>query len=125
MTPSGPDSTIPSRVRRVADFALQRRASDVVIVDLRERSTATDFFVIASGRSDVHVRAIADHVLDSAKREDSRPEHVEGIAEGRWVLLDYIDHVVHVFQPAVRDYYRLESLWGDAPATEVDDHPGL
>ncbi len=121
MTEPAPGPSAQARARRAAERALERRASDVVVLDLRERSSATDFFVIATGRSDVHARAIADHVLDSAKRDGVRAEHVEGLDEGRWVLLDYIDHVVHVFQPAVRDHYRLESLWGDAPATEIAD----
>jgi len=104
-------------VRRAVRYALERKATEVTLLDLRDISSATDFFVIATGRSDVQVRAIAEHIVDSAKRDGARPEHIEGLNQGRWVLLDYIDYVVHVFHPAVREFYRLESLWGDAVAT--------
>jgi len=104
-------------VRRAVRYALERKATEVTLLDLRNISSATDFFVIATGRSDVQVRAIAEHIVDSAKRDGARPEHIEGLDQGRWVLLDYIDYVVHVFHPAVREFYRLESLWGDAVAT--------
>ncbi len=112
---------VPSPVRRAVRHALERKAEDVVVLDLRHISSATDFFVIATGRSDIQVRAIADHILDSARDRGNRPEHVEGLKEGRWVLLDYIDYVVHVFHPAVRDFYRLEALWGDAASMEIED----
>jgi len=104
-------------VRKAVRYALERKATEVTLLDLRNISSATDFFVIATGRSDVQVRAIAEHIVDSAKRDGARPEHIEGLDQGRWVLLDYIDYVVHVFHPAVREFYRLESLWGDAVAT--------
>ena len=108
-------SDFPSEVRRAAEVALEMRAHDVVILDLRGISTATDFFVIAGGTSDVQVKAIADHVVNELKKEGVRPEHVEGLPGGRWVLLDYVDFVVHVFHPEARQFYQLESLWGDAP----------
>lgn len=112
---------MPPEVRQAARCALDRKASDVTVLDLRNLSPATDFFVVATGRSDVQVRAIADHVLDSAKAAGSRPNHVEGLDHARWVLLDYIDYVVHVFHPAVRDFYRLEELWGDAQAMVLEE----
>lgn len=109
---------MPAEVRRAVGYALDRKGEDVTVLDLRPVSAAaTDYFVIATGRSDLHVRAIAEHVLDSARAEGDRPEHVEGMDEGRWILLDYIDYVVHVFHPSVRDFYRLEQLWGDAPSS--------
>ena len=108
-------------VRQAARYALDRKAGDVTVMDLRDVSTATDFFVIATGRSDVQVRAIAEHIIDSAKGDGHRPEHIEGLDQGRWVLLDYIDYVVHVFHPAVRDFYRLETLWGDARSIVVQE----
>ncbi len=112
---------MPPEVRRAAERALERKAEGVTVLDLRGISSATDFFVVASGRSDIHVRAIAEHVIDSAKADGNRPEHIEGLDEGRWVLIDYIDSVVHVFHPAVRAFYRLEALWGDAPVVRFDD----
>lgn len=119
--------TLPE-VRRVVNSALERKADDVTVMDLRGLSSATDFFVIATGRSDVQVRAIAEHILDTAKWAGDRPQHVEGLDDGRWVLIDYIDHVVHVFHPKVRSFYRLESLWGDArtivlPASATEATP--
>ena len=112
---------LPGEVRRAAERALERKAEDVTVLDVRGLSSATDFFVIATGRSDVQVRAIAEHVIDGAKSEGSRPAHVEGLDQGRWVLIDYIDHLVHVFQPAVRDLFQLETLWGDAASLTIDE----
>ena len=111
----------PPEVRRAAELALERKAHDVVVLDLRGISSATDYFVIASGRSDVQVKAIADHVVDELKKEKVRPEHAEGLRGARWVLLDYVDFVVHVFHPEARFFYQLENLWGDAPRWEAPD----
>jgi len=114
---------LPPSVRRAAELARELKARDVVGLDLRGISSATDFFLLASGRSDVQVRAIAEHVVEELKKEGTRPEHVEGLQGGRWVLVDYIDFVVHVFHPQARSFYQLESLWGDAPrwAAEEED----
>ncbi|HEX2091600.1 MAG TPA: ribosome silencing factor [Longimicrobiaceae bacterium] len=106
---------LPPAVRRAADLLFDRKATDVVLLGLRGISTATDFFLIASGRSDTHVSAIADHLIDELKKEGTRPINVEGLRAGRWVLVDYFDFVVHVFHPAAREFYQLERLWGDAP----------
>lgn len=106
---------LPLPVRRAAELAHELKAREVVGLDLRGISSATDWFLIASGRSDVQVRAIAEHVVEELKNEGVRPAHVEGLQGGRWVLVDYIDFVVHVFHPHARDFYQLESLWGDAP----------
>lgn len=113
----------PEVIRRVGELALQRKALDVVALDLRGINSATDYFVLASGASDVQVKAIAGHVVDEMKKEGQRPDHVEGMEGGRWVLLDYIDFVVHVFHPEAREFYQLESLWGDAPRTVFLDEP--
>ena len=112
---------MPDYVRRVAELALERKAHDVLVMDLRGLSTATDYFVLATGTSDIQVRAIADHVLDEGKKEGNRPAHIEGMQGGRWVLLDYVDCVVHVLHPESRDFYQLESLWGDAPTVLAQD----
>ena len=106
---------LPDTVVRAAELALERKAHDGVAMDLRGISTASDFFLVASGNSDVQVKAIADHIVDELKKAGERPSHVEGLQTGRWVLLDYIDFVVHVFHPEARDFYQLENLWGDAP----------
>lgn len=112
---------LPQEVRRAAELAAERKASDVVALDLRGISSATDFFLLGTGNSDIQVRAIADHIIDEFKKEGVRPGHVEGMEGGRWVLLDYIDFVVHVFHPQARDFYQLETLWGDAPRQEIED----
>jgi len=111
----------PPEVVRAAELALELKAQDVVILDLRGISTATDFFVIAEGTSDVQVKAIADHTVDELKKDDVRPEHIEGLRGGRWVLVDYVDFVVHVFHPQARQFYQLENLWGDAPRWEAPE----
>ncbi len=115
----------PAELEAILDAVLERNSRDPVLLDLRELSDATDWFVIASGDSDTHVRAIADNVLERARRHGVRPAGVEGKGSGTWVLLDFIDIVVHIFLPRVREFYRLEELWGDAPATPiVDAAPG-
>lgn len=119
--PTPDPNSFPASVSRATDLALERKAHDVVVLDLRGISTATDFFVIAGGNSDVQVKAIAEHVVDELKKEGIRPEHVEGLKGGRWVLIDYVDFVVHVFHPQARDFYQLENLWGDAGRWEAPD----
>ena len=111
---------LPSEVARAAELALDRKAQDVTLLDLRNLSSATDFFLIATGRSDTHVSAIADHMIDELKKEGVRPVGVEGLRGGRWVLVDYVDFVVHVFHPAAREFYQLERLWGDAPVRVLE-----
>jgi ribosome-associated protein len=112
---------LPDPVRRAGELALERKAQDVVLLDLSGISSATDWFVLATGTSDVQVKAVAEHILEELKKEGERPEHVEGMGGGRWVLLDYVDFVVHVFHPQSRDFYQLEALWGDAPRLEMGD----
>jgi len=109
----------PSDVTRALDLISELKGHEPLVLDLRGISTATDFFVLASGNSDVHVRAIAEHVVEELKREGVRPGHIEGIQGGHWVLLDYIDFVVHVLHPEARIFYQLEDLWGDAPRVDI------
>src|SRR5690349_3087264 len=110
-------TSLPSSVlaQRAAHICLEHKANDVVILDLRGVSDMTDFFVLASGTSDTHVRALGEHVVEELKRDGAAPHHVEGLTQGRWVLLDYVDFVVHLFHPELREFYQLERLWGDAP----------
>lgn len=116
---------LPDVIHRAGELALERKAQDVVALDLRGINTATDFFVLASGTSDIQVKAVADHIVDELRKEGHRADHVEGMGGGRWVLLDYIDFVVHVFHTQSREFYQLETLWGDAPRTEFsDEEPG-
>lgn len=105
--------------RRAASVLADHKAVDVLLLDLREVTDMADFFVVASGTSDTHVRASAGHVVETLKAEGIRVHSVEGMEQGRWVLLDYVDFVVHVFHPTQRSFYQLERLWGDAPAVAV------
>ena len=107
--------------RDIAQLALTKKAFDVVIMDVREVSSVTDFFVIASGATDIQVRAIGRAIDDGMRARKVKPIHSEGEGACTWLLLDYFDVVVHVMQPRVRDYYNLEGLWADAPREEVTD----
>lgn len=118
--PNAPDA-LPDEILRAVELARERKGREIVVLDLRGISTATDYFLLATGGSDVQMKAIADHIIDELKKEGVRPEHVEGIRSGRWVLIDYIDWVVHVFHPTARDFYQLETLWGDAVIHEFGD----
>lgn len=117
-------TSLPSSVlaQRAAQICLEHKANDVVILDLRGVSDMTDFFVIASGTSDTHVRALGEHVLEELKRDGGGAvaHHVEGLTQGRWVLLDYVDFVVHLFHPTLRSFYQLERLWSDAALIPVE-----
>lgn len=118
--PPQPFANLPAEVARAGELLLDRKAEDVTMLDLRTVSSATDFFLIATGRSDTHVSAIADNMIDELKKDGVRPAGVEGLRGGRWVLVDYVDFVVHVFHPAAREFYQLERLWGDAPVQYLD-----
>ena len=107
---------LPREVTQAAGFALDRKAEGVVALDLRGVSSATDYFLLATGTSDIQVRAISEHIMEEMAKEGHRPLHVEGLDRARWVLLDFVDFVVHVFHPAAREFYQLEALWGDAPS---------
>lgn len=110
--------------REIAALALEKKATDVLLLDLRDLSSACDFFVIASGGSEQQVRAIGDHVEAKIKEtRGERPWHVEGRENRRWVLLDYVHVVLHIFHPETREYYLLERLWADAPREEIKDEP--
>jgi ribosome-associated protein len=109
--------------KRAAQVCLENKANDVVLLGLEGVSDVTDYFVIASGTSDTHVRAVAEHVQDELRKEGLRAHHVEGMTQGRWVLLDYVDFVVHIFHPALRNFYQLERLWSDAQPLPIEQ-PG-
>jgi ribosome-associated protein len=99
-----------------AHYALEKKAFDIRILEISELSSLTDYLVIASGNSDRQVQAIAEAVrLGCKNQEKLSPLGVEGMKEGRWILLDYGDVMVHFFQPAVREFYDIESMWTEAP----------
>jgi ribosome-associated protein len=97
------------------DFADNKKAENIVILDVRDLSTVTDYFVIASGTSEPHLRAIVDEITDQLRQEHGvRPRAVDGKVQGAWVVLDFFDVIVHLMRPEARERYDLESLWGDA-----------
>jgi ribosome-associated protein len=101
----------------IATYAEDRKALDVVELDLRDVIGYTDYFVICSGRTDRQVKAIHDAIHAGLKNDHGiLPRRVEGLPQAHWVLMDYLDVIVHVFTPDTREYYRLEQLWGEAPA---------
>ncbi|MEO8334048.1 MAG: ribosome silencing factor [bacterium] len=109
------ESQIAELAQRAAAILIDRKANDVVLLSLKGVSDMTDYFLIASGTSDTHVRALGNSVLEDMKKQVGQTaHHVEGLSQGRWVLLDYVDFVVHVFHPTLRNFYQIERLWADA-----------
>ncbi len=102
----------------MAKLAVDKKGTDTVIFDLQGISPITDFFVITTGLSTLHTRAMADHMNG---REN--PYHTEGLESGHWILIDYVDVIVHIFTQETREFYGLERLWGDAPVIELKDDP--
>ena len=103
-----------------AEAAGDKKAEDIVALDVSQLLVVTEYFVIATGRTNIQVRAIADEVEEQIRaKAGEKPIGREGVGENKWVLLDYGDVVVHVFQPEERDFYRLEKLWGDAPRLSI------
>jgi ribosome-associated protein len=101
----------------VANLAADRKALDIVTLDLRGMIGYTDYFVICTGRTDRQTKAIHDAIHQGLKAKHGvLPRRVEGVSQARWILMDYLDVVVHVFTPEMREHYRLEQLWGEAPA---------
>jgi ribosome-associated protein len=107
--------------RKAGKLALSQKGFDVKIMKVKAISSVCDYLVIASGEADMHVKAIARAVDDGLREAGVKPYHREGLSEGNWVLLDYIDVVVHVFLEPTRKFYALEKLWGDAPIEEIKD----
>ncbi len=105
----------------VVDRVLDKKGERVRVLDLRGLLDVTDWFVIATGFSELQMQAICDAVVDATTEMGQKPLHVEGREPGRWVLIDYVDVVVHLMMPEERDRFRLEALWGDAAVTEYDE----
>jgi ribosome-associated protein len=108
------------KVRHAARAAADKKAVDLVVLDVQAVSSVADYFLLCSGKSTTHVQTIADAVRAELKAAGSRPLHAEGVAESGWILLDYGDVLVHVFLEETRHYYALERLWGDAPALVLE-----
>ena len=105
--------------KRCADFASDRRAEDILILDLRNLTTVADFFVVASAVADVQLRAVSDRIEEGVEGLGERVWHREGYENGQWIVLDYVDVVCHLFLKEKREFYQLERLWGDAPRVAV------
>ena len=121
---AGRGKKLPSEVTRAVAAALDKKASDIVVLDLRHTPAFTDFFVVCSGQNSRQVKAIADNIEDTLRQAGVRPAHVEGYERGEWILMDFFTLIVHVFAPQKRDFYGLERLWGDAIRIEIaDDAP--
>ena len=99
--------------------ALDKKAENPVVIDLRDLTTLADYFIIVSANSDVHARTVADEVRKKLKENDVLPLSVEGYDNASWILMDYGDVIVHIFRPEFRELYNLESLWMDAPRVEI------
>ena len=101
--------------QKAAELAASKKAEDILLMDLRRVAHFTDYFVLCTATSDVQMRAVADAIVEGLEKNQHRVWHSEGYEARRWILLDYVHVVVHVFLPEVRAYYALEKLWGDAP----------
>src|SRR5512142_1767254 len=116
---------LPAQVERAAHAAEDKKANDLVVLDLRKAAGFTDFFVICSGTNARQIRAIADSVMESLAAEGTKPAHVEGYDRSEWILIDYFDFIVHVFAPETRQFYGLERLWGSAERVELAAAPAV
>ena len=106
---------------QIAELALTKKAKDALILDLRKLTSMTDYFVVCTGDSETHVKAIADAIISGMEELGEKAWHVEGLQNLQWVLIDYVDVVVHVFHKDARPFYGLEKLWGDARVQKIVD----
>ncbi|MEP6916361.1 MAG: ribosome silencing factor [Acidobacteriota bacterium] len=120
---AGTKKRLTGEVGKAVRAALDKKAAEVVVLDLRGTPAFTDFFILCSGQSQRQVKAIADGVEEALRAAKVRPAHVEGYERAEWVLMDYFTFIVHVFTPQTRAFYSLERLWGDAERIEVSDEP--
>ncbi len=114
---------LTGEVTRAVRAALDKKAINVVVLDLRHTPAFTDFFIVCSGQNPRQVKAIADSIEESLRSAKLRPAHVEGYDRAEWVLMDFFSFIVHVFSPSTREFYGLERLWGDAERIEIHDQP--
>lgn len=106
-----------------ASLCLDKKAQNVIILDLRDQTTIADYFIVASGSSQPQVQTISENVLRSLRKFGHKPLREEGVQDGRWALIDLGDIMVHVFQEQMREFYDLEGLWQEAPRMRVEDGP--
>ena len=110
---------VPKQVESAVRAAEDKKATDLIVLDLRKAAGFTDFFLICSGSNARQIRAIADSVIETLSAEGSKPAYIEGYDRSEWILLDYFDFIVHIFAPETRVFYGLERLWGSAERIEV------
>lgn len=108
-------------VKFIVRMALKKKGSDIVVLDLRKISTIVDYFIIITGTSDIHTKALADDIVSKLGKKGIKKWHLEGYSYGHWILIDYVDVVVHIFLEEERLYYNLASLWGDAPMERIEE----
>ena len=113
------ESALPDDILHGVAAALDKKALDLIVLDLRQSQAFTDFFVICTGANTRQVKAISDAIQDALRLRGTKPTQVEGQAKAEWILVDYFDFIFHVFTPATREFYGLERLWGDAERIEV------
>lgn len=109
---------------QLAQYVLEKKAADVMIMDLKKLTSMTDYFVVCSVDSDVQAKAVVDHVTEELRRKKIKPWHSEGMMNYQWILVDFVDVVLHIFMPEKRKFYNLERLWGDAKIEEIQDQDG-
>jgi ribosome-associated protein len=109
---------LPRQIEAAVEAAEDKKATDLVVLDLRKAAGFTDFFVICSGNNSRQVRAIADHIEEALAGQGVKASHTEGADRSEWILLDYFDFIVHIFAPETREFYGLERLWGSAERIE-------
>jgi ribosome-associated protein len=110
---------LPREVVRAISAAEDKKATDVVVLDLRKAAAFADYFLICSGANPRQIRAIADAIMEALALDGVKPAHVEGYERSEWVLIDYFDFIVHVFAPETRRFYGLERLWGNAERIDL------
>lgn len=115
-----PDNPIYELTRKAAQIASEKKAKNIIILDMRKLTSVTDYFLICTAEADAHVKAIVDEI-ESKMLPGEKPWHIEGYQNLKWVLMDYVDFVIHVFTEETRAYYNIERLWADAPMTCIHE----
>ncbi len=109
------------KIKRIVEILQDKKGLDITLLDLRKLTDTSDYFLLTTGTSEQHVRSLASELREKLAEIGEKPWHVEGADSGRWILLDYVHFVVHIFRQEARDFYSLERLWGDAERTEFKD----
>ena len=109
------------KIKRIVEILQDKKGLDITLLDLRKLTDTSDYFLLSTGTSEQHVRSLASELREKLAAIGEKPWHVEGADSGRWILLDYVHFVVHIFRQEARDFYALERLWGDAERTEFED----